>query len=245
MLTSKTLDSSALFPLSAVTGEQRDLHRNREYSEGILKEKLMPYVDYGDILRFLHYRKKDIDPSIRQEIDEVLDMVFEKSKFLHVHKKFSITVEEDAVLLQNIVLPYRSLTELFVSCTEIYAVACTLGHDISRLIRMQMLSNPAKGVITDSCASMVTDAFAAYIQSTLGYTTHRFSPGYGDVPLTTQQIFAQLLEIEKNIGVHLTEANLMIPEKSIIFLVGKLCTKEEREGLSCKNCPRECIYRKV
>lgn len=211
-----------------------------------MKEKLRPYISYEDILRFLHYRQKEITPELYAQIDEALDIVFANASFREVHKKIPIKIRQQTIYLPDqSALPYPSLVELFSSCESIYVVACTLGHDISRLIRREMAVDPSKGVMLDACASMVTDAFAAYIQSTLGYTTSRFSPGYCEVPLSTQPIFASLLEIEKRVGIHLTEGHLMVPEKSIIYLTGELDQKDEREPLSCAKCQRDCIYRKV
>ncbi len=211
-----------------------------------MKKKLKPYIDYRDILRFLHYRKNEPEPEILAQIDEGLEIVFEKSTFLETHAKFPIQLTEHTVVLdEKIELPYASLCKLLKNSPAVYVVACTLGHEISRLIKREMAFDPARGVLLDACASMLADAYAAYIQSTLGDTTPRFSPGYGDVPLSTQPIFARLLSIEKRTGIHLTEANLMIPEKSIIYLTGELCMLEHSEGLSCKSCNRDCIYRKV
>lgn len=211
-----------------------------------MKKKLLPYIEIRDILRFLHFRQENIPQNILDDIDAALDTIYRCADFREVHRRVPVKIEEDALWLdESVRLPYKSLRLLFKNCSHIYVVACTLGLSISRLIKKEMAINPAHGVMLDACASMVADAYAGYIQETLGFTTSRFSPGYGDVPLETQRIFAQLLQIEKKIGVHLTEGNLMIPEKSIIYLTGELCEKEDHIGLSCKDCERDCIYRKV
>lgn len=230
-------------------GLQIDLTVKRTFFFGkgeILKENLLPYIEVSDILRFLHFRQKEVPQNILDDIDAALEIIYAQAQFREVHQKFSAQIKNDALWLDDrIKLPYPSLQHLFKNSEYVYVVACTIGLNITRLIKKEMMVNPSHGVMLDACASMVADAYAGYIQSTLGPTTSRFSPGYGDVPLESQRIFAQLLQIEKNAGIHLTEGNLMIPEKSIIYLTGKRCEEEPTSSLSCNDCERNCIYRKA
>jgi cobalamin-dependent methionine synthase I len=43
----------------------------------------------------------------------------------------------------------------------------------------------------------------------------RFSPGYGDLPLSVQKGFLAALDAERTVGIHLTATNLMVPRKSV------------------------------
>lgn len=210
-----------------------------------MKEKLQPYVEYSDILRFLHYRKSTVEPEVIKQIDDCLEIIYNLANFRYTCEKFVVEYRDDSLFIaENVELPFKSLQKLFENSRHIYVVACTLGLEISRLIKRELSINPAHGVVLDACASMVVDAYAGYIQSTLGKTTNRFSPGYGDVPLETQQVFARLLNMEKKTGIHLTNGNLMIPEKSIVFLTGELIDDVETQSLTCNDCQRECVYRK-
>ena len=47
----------------------------------------------------------------------------------------------------------------------------------------------------------------------------RFSPGYGDWPLEQQPEMVRLAESEK-IGVHLSDASMLVPRKSITAIIG-------------------------
>ena len=215
-----------------------------------MREKLDKYIEYNDILRFLHYKKKEVDLEIKKQVDCAIEVVFENSNFLYTsEKKKIIYKDEDKLILENkLELPYKSLTKLFKNSSVMYIVACTLGHNIPRLIKRELAVNPANGVILDSCASVIVDAYAAYLQEQYGRTTSRFSPGYGDVPLESQKLFSGIFNMTKKIGIHLTDGNLMIPEKSIVFLMGDVkegILGNESDMLSCKTCKRdECSYRK-
>ena len=77
------------------------------------------------------------------------------------------------------------------------------------------------------------------------YLRPRFSPGYGDLPLSCQPDFCRVLEAEKTVGITLTESFLMMPSKSVTAVIGvsKIaagCVKEGCEVCSNKNC----LYRR-
>ena len=48
----------------------------------------------------------------------------------------------------------------------------------------------------------------------------RYSPGYGDLPLSVQPDFLAALDAQKTLGITLTETFLMIPSKSVTAIIG-------------------------
>ena len=52
----------------------------------------------------------------------------------------------------------------------------------------------------------------------------RYSPGYGDFPLTAQRELLSLLDAPRKVGVSLTDTLLMVPSKSVSAIIG---VKEE------------------
>ena len=61
----------------------------------------------------------------------------------------------------------------------------------------------------------------ATVRLTLGREhTGRFSPGYGDMPLDLQGDIIAILEARKWLGLTLSEAKLMSPQKSVTALIG-------------------------
>ena len=77
------------------------------------------------------------------------------------------------------------------------------------------------------------------------YTRPRFSPGYGDFPLDNQRDIFQALQVEKRVGIALTESLLMIPSKSVTAVIGAgrdhlPCVRE-----GCEVCSKaDCLYRR-
>ena len=58
-----------------------------------------------------------------------------------------------------------------------------------------------------------------YLENGL-YLRPRFSPGYGDFPLSAQKQILDGLEAGKRIGITLTEGYLMMPSKSVTAVIG-------------------------
>ena len=50
--------------------------------------------------------------------------------------------------------------------------------------------------------------------------TPRFSPGYGDLPLTFQKEIFRVLDCPRQIGLSLNESLLMSPSKSVTAIMG-------------------------
>ena len=50
--------------------------------------------------------------------------------------------------------------------------------------------------------------------------TRRYSPGYGDLPLSVQPALLDALDAGRRLGVTLTESLLMVPMKSVTAVVG-------------------------
>lgn len=183
------------------------------------------FFDEDDVLRFLRHKRRRISEADRRWLDRAREIVDAAAAYRETHQRRPWRSTDIGGCWGDTVFPYRSLGRLFADCDEVIVCGCTIGQDVYRTIREWMATDPALGVVVDATASVLVDAYAAYLQHTFGATTMRFSPGYGDVPLALNQKLATCLQLSKRIGVHVTDGHLMVPEKSIIFLTG--CTRKE------------------
>ena len=190
-----------------------------------MERTLADFYDEDDVLRFLRHKRRRISESDRRWLDRAREIVDAAAVYRETHQRRPWRSTDTGGCWGDTVLPYRSLGRLFADCDEVIVCGCTIGQDVYRTIREWMATDPAFGVVVDATASVLVDAYAAYLQHTFGATTMRFSPGYGDVPLALNQELATCLQLSKRIGVHVTDGHLMVPEKSIIFLTG--CTRKE------------------
>ena len=144
-----------------------------------------------------------------------------------------------------------SLSRLFANCHSCAVMAVTLGPDVDRLIQLLSRSRMSEAVACDACASVWADSLCDEAEKEIErdladgeFLTVRFSPGYGDVPMSVTADLLRLLDANRRIGVTLSQKGMMIPVKSVTALIGISHTKQERRR-SCAGCAMTgCQYRK-
>ena len=111
-------------------------------------------------------------------------------------------------------------------CSEAFLLAVTVGIGVDRLLHRLNLLSQAEHFITDGLASAAAEALCDEANSiiaqgmTHGSLKPRFSPGYGDVPLSVQVPLLRRLCAEQTLGITLNSACLMTPMKSITAVIG-------------------------
>lgn len=72
-------------------------------------------------------------------------------------------------------------------------------------------------------------------------TSRHFSPGYGGWEVSQQEIIFKSISAD-NIGVRLTKGCMMVPQKSLSWVigVGKEVIISSEEGNNCENCQSKC-----
>ena len=114
-------------------------------------------------------------------------------------------------------------------CRRAFLFVATLGPGPDRLVRrLEATGRVADAAWAQAAAAELADAwcddvvalFAADPAVAGCALRPRFSPGYGDVPLSVQRPFLAALDATRRIGVTLTESLLMVPTKTISAFVG-------------------------
>ena len=108
-------------------------------------------------------------------------------------------------------------------CDEAVLFAATVGVEWDRLIARYSHLSPAKAVMMQAVGAerieALCDTFVA-AQAAGAPRRPRFSPGYGDLPLTLQREIVSLLDCPRRVGVTLNDSLLLSPSKSVTAFVG-------------------------
>lgn len=107
-------------------------------------------------------------------------------------------------------------------------MACTLGMDAERRLRTTGAQHPLEGAVLDAACSAYVEAAVEQMdqQVKAAAAAHglagnwRFSPGYGDCPLTAQRSIVAALNATRLIGLTVTPTNLLMPTKSVTAVIG-------------------------
>ena len=79
------------------------------------------------------------------------------------------------------------------------------------------------------------------------YFPFRYSPGYGDLPLSLQGDLLWLLDAPRRVGLTVSPSHILLPRKSVTAILGISETPVSRSTRSCLSCPGRdgCNYRKA
>ena len=169
-----------------------------------------------------------------------------------VWRRFSLTVSGREIRLDGEVLcASDSLARLFADCHACAALAVTLGPEVDRLIQLVSRAGMAEAVACDACASVWADSLCDGVEREIEgklargeFLTLRFSPGYGDVPMSVTADLLRLLDAGRLIGLTLSRKGMMIPVKSVTALIG-IAGRPQPRRRSCADCVmKDCQYRK-
>lgn len=225
-----------------------------------MNDVIKRYVSYEQILRYLHYNVNiKIGADLQEIIQEAIAETFSLVQFKSYFQCEPIIQTPMETWLMNCELGFKSqdLTSFLRGSSEMVLSGVTLGHTISKRIENRMLVKPSYGIILDACASVLADAYCDYIQDSWiengtfskYFLSQRYSPGYGDLSITENKVITKILNLEKNIGLYTTEHGQLIPEKSVIFVLGLSHTPFKAHlrtcGGACESCLlTHCTYRR-
>ncbi len=122
-------------------------------------------------------------------------------------------------------LSSKNLSKQLEGCETAIVFAATVGVGIDRLIQKYSRISPSKALMFQAIGAerveALCDRFCADIKAEYQKELRpRFSPGYGDLPITSQKELFAVLQCEKQIGLTLTSSFMMTPSKSVTAIVG-------------------------
>lgn len=205
-------------------------------------------MDRKEVLRYLGASENV--PQLEMMIDRAEAEIMRAASPRYIEGRFSLTVEQEGVTLGGTFLPSKTLAAHLKGCQEAFLVAFTLGPGVDTLIRRFELTEMPLVPVLQAYAAAYTEEQADFAQRGMEqyaaerglYLRPRYSPGYGDFPLSSQRFLFDALQVSKKIGITLTDNYLMLPMKSITGVVGvspdpSLCHVGKCMTCSAINCP--------
>lgn len=128
----------------------------------------------------------------------------------------------------GLVLEGNSIAEHLHGACKVALMACTLSAVSEREMRKHEAISVADGVMFGACCSALVEAAANVTEGLIvsfahdmGLTTNwRFSPGYGDLPLSAQPALLKALDANRRLGIAVTSTNMLVPVKSVTAVLG-------------------------
>lgn len=141
-----------------------------------------------------------------------------------------LTAREPHVALvgTSLVLPGADIADHVRGARKVALMACTLGIASERALRIHAAVSPTDALLYDAAASALVEAAANEAEDAIAsqataeglHAGSRFSPGYGDFPLSVQPAFLAAVDAARRIGLTATESFMLVPSKSVTAVVG-------------------------
>lgn len=196
-------------------------------------------------LKYLGYPTSTVDKKTEVMIEECIQEIQSMCHPKFVHQQFTLSHDPLEIEELQLALPYQELMDLFDSCHSCLIIGCTLGQEIDRHLKYLSKIDMTKMTIFDAVASSYIEYVCDQYQDSLslGEHTFRFCPGYGSVPIELNKIFERTLAMSKHIGLTIQDSNILLPQKSMIGIIGIGDSKYQKHCFSCIK-KQDCSFRK-
>ena len=193
-------------------------------------------LDRDEMLRYLGYSGQEIEPELAARIDAVVAEVERDIAPRGIRRVLAVDANgvdaagEPCIRLSGTTVElrgrdiYRHLKD--AQCCAL--LACTLGMESERRLRLLSSQKPLESAVFDAACSAYVEAAVEEMDAAvkrdaaaLGLTGNwRYSCGYGDCPLDAQPAIAAALDATRRIGLTVTPTNLLLPSKSVTAMIG-------------------------
>ncbi|MCD7947056.1 MAG: methionine synthase [Oscillospiraceae bacterium] len=212
----------------------------------------------AEVLRYLGYRGQAISSEVSALVDTCMAEIRTAAHPRHIWRVFPLRTDEAGLALKqtDLVLAGGDIRAHLSGCTRAALMAVTLGIAADRYIDSRKSTDLTAALILDACATQLVEEVCDQVQDEIAQSageeglcvTSRFSPGYGDLPLTIQPQVLRILDTERRIGLTCTARQLLLPRKSVTAIVGFSAHLPDaiHTGGKCDTCAKResCTFRR-
>lgn len=210
-------------------------------------------LNIDEVLRYMGCPPDKADPATRALAEACAAEMLGAVKPRWAYRVFDLTMEEDGVRLScGLLLPGQDLKRHLALCRRAALFCATLSAGADALIRKAESGDMARALALDCCATAAVEEVCDQIEGELqgmfpGCSfPFRYSPGYGDLPLSLQNELLTLLDAPRRVGLTASASHILIPRKSVTAILGIADGEIQKSIRSCLGCPAHasCQYRK-
>ena len=210
-------------------------------------------LNIDEALRYLG-AGEGVPSALRAQIQRVADRLTAAVRPRYTYRVFPLVHGEEGIALEGtgLLLPGRSAEKMLAQCDRAALLGCTLGAGFDAMLRAEQVRDMAAAVLLDACGSAWVEAGCDKAEREIAarfpgmYLTDRFSPGYGDLPLSLQPALCAALDSARRLGVHVGESLLLNPVKTVTAVIGLSDRPQMARIRGCEFCAmnQTCVLRK-
>lgn len=193
-------------------------------------------IDRSEVLRYLGYSGQAMTPELDARIDGQMERCLAVSRPAGAWRVFEVAGSGELsdgrpvvrLAQTSLELVGESMREHMAGAVAVGVMAVTIGMGVEQELRRLALTDHVAQIIFDAAATTAVERAADACEASLVaaayerglHTNFRFSPGYGDMPLSTQPVLLDALDARRRLGISLSKTLLMTPTKSVTAVVG-------------------------
>ncbi len=210
-------------------------------------------IPLEEVLRYMGCPPEQADPVTREAARAASCRVLEAARPRWTWRELALSPEEGGLRLPSgLLLPGRDLKEHLAGCPSAILFCATLGSGVDALIRRGETGGMLQALALDCAASAAVEQLCDGIEGELKarfpgfHFPFRYSPGYGDLPISLQGELLHLLDAPRRVGLTASPSQILLPRKSVTAILGLSPVPVARSRRSCPVCPGRgsCLYRK-
>ena len=210
-------------------------------------------LQIDEVLRYMGTPPDRAEPAIRKLAEGCARELLGVVRPRWAARTFELTPEEGGVRLSSgLLLPGEDLKRHLAGCRRAVLFCATLSAQADALIRRAESGDMLRALALDSCATAAVEQLYDQIELELQsqfpgcFFPFRYSPGYGDLPLTLQSSLLALLDAPRQVGLCASASHILTPRKSVTAILGVADHPIQASVRSCLGCPAHdgCQYRK-
>ena len=206
----------------------------------------IPEIPLKEVYRYLGIKGEPTD-EIKKDVFDCISLLKKEASPKACYMKVPVMIDEKAVDLGVFKAESEKLKINLKGSKEAYLIAVTLGAGCDRLINRFSQISPVKALYFQAAGTALIEEVCDFLCDKVlkkdKNLKPRFSPGYGDLDLSLQKDFLDILDTRRKIGLYLTDGGIMVPFKSVTAIVG--LTDEKTCKLSCRDCGKNCEFMRV
>ncbi|MBP5289618.1 MAG: Vitamin B12 dependent methionine synthase activation subunit [Clostridia bacterium] len=185
---------------------------------GVLDWPHLP-PDRGEIARYAGCPGGVLPPLLEECLTEAEGVVKNRVAW----RCYPVSFTEEGLDLGFAETASRDLARNLLGCENIVLFAATAGPGLDQLVRKYSRLSPAKAQLFQAVGAerveTLCDAFCREFGREIPLRP-RYSPGYGDLPLSLQRDVFAALNLEKALGLTLGDNLLITPTKTVTAIAG-------------------------
>lgn len=211
-------------------------------------------LNKNEALRYMGQADADCGHRLSLVMEQCENKILSVIRPRYLYKCFDIEEIEEGIRVQNtsLILKGNDIKKHLKGCTKAVLLCATLSGGTDRVIRVAELKDMLEALALDCLASTAVEQLCDKVEFKIREDfpeyemTWRYGIGYGDLPISLQKEFLNVLNAPKLIGLNTTESFILTPRKSVTAVIGLSKDKIEpaKRGCAVCNLKGTCVYKK-